>query len=122
MEWEYWRNRPRTRSTPYTHFSKLQSSGISSILKLLFYLISLVVFDPASFYGHSEFDLAIAGIFGGFNSQFYNSYFEVIPKEPGYEGRQLLYQLFHYLNHWFVLPMVNQIITTIKRYHVETLK
>jgi len=61
-----------------------------------------VVFDPASFYGHSEFDLAIATIFGGFDSDFFLSYFEILPKEPGYENRQLLYQLFHYLNHWFV--------------------
>ncbi|XP_042247967.1 ketosamine-3-kinase [Thunnus maccoyii] len=59
-----------------------------------------VVFDPASFYGHSEFELGIAGMFGGFNSSFYSAYHDKIPKAPGFAKRNQLYQLFHYLNHW----------------------
>lgn len=59
-----------------------------------------VIFDPASFYGHSEFELGIAGMFGGFNSSFYSAYHEKIPKAPGFAKRNQLYQLFHYLNHW----------------------
>ncbi|XP_037013658.2 ketosamine-3-kinase isoform X1 [Artibeus jamaicensis] len=59
-----------------------------------------VIFDPASFYGHSEYELAIAGMFGGFSSSFYSAYHNKIPKTPGFEKRQKLYQLFHYLNHW----------------------
>ncbi|KAL8610891.1 hypothetical protein ACOMHN_056746 [Nucella lapillus] len=59
-----------------------------------------VVFDPASFYGHSEFELAIASIFGGFPQSFFNSYFNVIPKAAGFQSRLELYKLFHYLNHW----------------------
>lgn len=59
-----------------------------------------VVFDPASFYGHGEFDLAISNLFGGFGRQFFDSYFKVIPKAPGYQNRLELYKLFHYLNHW----------------------
>lgn len=59
-----------------------------------------VIFDPASFYGHSEYELGIAGMFGGFGKQFYNAYHEKIPKAPGFEKRLQLYQLFHYLNHW----------------------
>ncbi|XP_072024143.1 ketosamine-3-kinase-like [Amphiura filiformis] len=59
-----------------------------------------VIFDPASHYGHSEFDLAIAGMFGGFNSAFYSAYHKMIPKAPGFETRSELYKLFHYLNHW----------------------
>ncbi|KAJ4439212.1 hypothetical protein ANN_07331, partial [Periplaneta americana] len=62
-----------------------------------------VVFDPASFYGHHEFELAIAGMFGGFNSTFYQAYHNLIPKAPGFEARHKLYQLYHYLNHWLVL-------------------
>jgi fructosamine-3-kinase len=62
----------------------------------------LVVFDPASFYGHHEFELAIAGMFGGFNSTFYQAYHNLIPKAPGFEVRHKLYQLYHYLNHWLV--------------------
>ncbi|XP_055264232.1 ketosamine-3-kinase isoform X1 [Moschus berezovskii] len=59
-----------------------------------------IIFDPASFYGHSEYELAIAGMFGGFSSAFYSAYHSKIPKAPGFEKRLKLYQLFHYLNHW----------------------
>ncbi|KAJ8345393.1 hypothetical protein SKAU_G00295860 [Synaphobranchus kaupii] len=59
-----------------------------------------IIFDPASFYGHAEFELGIAGMFGGFGSSFYSSYHKKLPKEPGFEQRKQLYQLFHYLNHW----------------------
>uniref|UniRef100_A0A2P2I3D2 protein-ribulosamine 3-kinase n=2 Tax=Hirondellea gigas TaxID=1518452 RepID=A0A2P2I3D2_9CRUS len=59
-----------------------------------------VVFDPACFYGHHEYDLAIAGMFGGFGSAFWSSYFDRIPKQAGWDRRHKLYQLFHYLNHW----------------------
>ncbi|XP_060064709.1 ketosamine-3-kinase-like [Ylistrum balloti] len=59
-----------------------------------------VVFDPASFYGHSEFELAIAQMFGGFSERFFQSYFKLLPKEQGYSERLELYKLFNYLNHW----------------------
>lgn len=59
-----------------------------------------VIFDPASFYAHSEYELGIAGMFGGFNSSFYSAYHGKIPRAPGFEKRNRLYQLFHYLNHW----------------------
>ncbi|XP_019752928.1 ketosamine-3-kinase [Hippocampus comes] len=59
-----------------------------------------VIFDPSSFYGHSEHELGIAGMFGGFTSSFYSAYHEKIPKAPGFAQRNQLYQLFNYLNHW----------------------
>lgn len=59
-----------------------------------------VIFDPASFYGHSEFELGIAGMFGGFSNSFYSAYHGKIPQGPGFAKRNQLYQLFHYLNHW----------------------
>ncbi|XP_072796044.1 ketosamine-3-kinase isoform X1 [Vicugna pacos] len=59
-----------------------------------------IIFDPASFYGHSEYELAIAGMFGGFSSNFYSAYHRQIPQAPGFQQRLQLYQLFHYLNHW----------------------
>ena len=59
-----------------------------------------VIFDPASFFGHHEYDLAIGMMFGGFGSEFHKSYHNIIPKEPGFETRSELYQLFHCLNHW----------------------
>ncbi|XP_076866240.1 ketosamine-3-kinase isoform X1 [Brachyhypopomus gauderio] len=59
-----------------------------------------VIFDPASFYGHSEYELAIASMFGGFGRQFYEAYHQQIPKAPGFDQRLKLYQLFHNINHW----------------------
>jgi len=61
-----------------------------------------VIFDPASFYGHNEADLAIARMFGGFPASFYESYHQHRAKsEPSseYSERQNLYEAFHYLNH-----------------------
>ncbi|KAJ1530476.1 hypothetical protein ONE63_005375 [Megalurothrips usitatus] len=59
-----------------------------------------VVFDPASFYGHHEYELAIAGMFGGFTASFYEAYHSHFPRAHGFDSRHKLYQLFHYLNHW----------------------
>ncbi|KAF7303244.1 Fructosamine kinase PKL/CAK/FruK [Mycena kentingensis (nom. inval.)] len=61
-----------------------------------------VIFDPASYYGHNEADLAIGRIFGGFPKSFFDTYHEHRPKtQPAeqYELRGHLYELFHYLNH-----------------------
>lgn len=60
------------------------------------------IFDPSSYYGHNESDLAIRRMFGGFSSTFYDEYHSHLPKsEPieEYDQRLKLYQLFHYLNH-----------------------
>ncbi|KAI4566822.1 hypothetical protein MJG53_015499 [Ovis ammon polii x Ovis aries] len=59
-----------------------------------------IIYDPASFYGHSEFELAIALMFGGFPRPFFTAYHQKVPKAPGFDRRLLLYQLFNYLNHW----------------------
>ncbi|KAL0277800.1 UNVERIFIED_CONTAM: hypothetical protein PYX00_004961 [Menopon gallinae] len=61
---------------------------------------SPVIFDPAAFYGHHEYDLGIAGMFGGFEKEFYKAYHSLIPKEKGFGKRHELYKLFHHLNHW----------------------
>ena len=66
------------------------------------FYVSIVIFDPASFYGHQEFDLGIASMFGGFPNAFWQAYHSVIPKEAGWQKRNELYQLFHYINHWYV--------------------
>ncbi|KAI0275028.1 fructosamine kinase PKL/CAK/FruK [Gloeopeniophorella convolvens] len=61
-----------------------------------------IIFDPSSFYGHNEMDLAIARIFGGIPQSFFKTYHQYTPKaEPAeeYELRGDLYELFHYLNH-----------------------
>ncbi|KAI0830478.1 fructosamine kinase PKL/CAK/FruK [Trametes gibbosa] len=61
-----------------------------------------VIFDPSSYFGHNEADLAIGRMFGGIPDSFYSTYHEHLPKsEPReqYALRQELYQLYHYLNH-----------------------
>ncbi|KAF9270585.1 fructosamine kinase [Marasmius fiardii PR-910] len=61
-----------------------------------------VIFDPSSYYGHNEADLAIARIFGGFSGTFFAEYHKHLPKTvpvEQYELRGDLYELYHYLNH-----------------------
>ncbi|XP_050527216.1 fructosamine-3-kinase-like [Daktulosphaira vitifoliae] len=59
-----------------------------------------VIYDPAVFYGHHEYDIASTTLFGGYSKYFYDAYFKIIPKAQGFDNRMLLYHLFHYLNHW----------------------
>ncbi|VDN86036.1 unnamed protein product [Brugia pahangi] len=61
-----------------------------------------VIFDPASFYAHSEYELGIMKMFGGFSSSVYSAYHEIIPETKGIQKRVQLYELFHHLNHWSV--------------------
>lgn len=55
--------------------------------------------DPAVYYGDREADLAMTKLFGGFGYDFYQSYNEAYPLEPGYEFRENIYKLYHVLNH-----------------------
>lgn len=57
------------------------------------------IIDPAVYYGHREADLAMTELFGGFHPNFYASYNETYPLEPGYKERSKLYQLYHLINH-----------------------
>jgi fructosamine-3-kinase len=61
-----------------------------------------VIFDSSACYAHSEFDLGIMKMFGGFGGLFLKAYHEIVPKtEPveEYEDRVMLYELYHHLNH-----------------------
>jgi protein-ribulosamine 3-kinase len=58
-----------------------------------------VIYDPASYYGDRETDIAMTELFGGFSPDFYRTYQEAWPLEPGYEQRKVLYNLYHLLNH-----------------------
>ena len=55
--------------------------------------------DPAVYYGHAEVDLAMSLLFGGFPQEFYDAYFEINPKEAGFDLRVKLYQLYYLLVH-----------------------
>ncbi|MEM8509863.1 MAG: fructosamine kinase family protein [Bacteroidota bacterium] len=55
--------------------------------------------DPAVCYGHSEMDLAMTKLFGGFSSSFYNAYHEHIPPHPNQRELTELYQFYYLLVH-----------------------
>ncbi len=57
------------------------------------------IFDPATYYGDREAELAMTELFGGFSSDFYAAYRESWPVDPGYGVRRDLYNLYHVLNH-----------------------
>ncbi|KAF1952708.1 Ketosamine-3-kinase [Byssothecium circinans] len=62
-----------------------------------------VVYDSSACYAHSEFELGIMKMFGGFGGGFLKEYHELCPKtEPveEYEDRVKLYELYHHLNHY----------------------
>ncbi|UZQ55955.1 fructosamine kinase family protein [Trichothermofontia sichuanensis B231] len=59
-----------------------------------------VIFDPATYWGDREVDLAMSELFGRFPAPFYQGYNEVFPIAAGYEQRQVLYNLYHILNHF----------------------
>jgi fructosamine-3-kinase len=59
-----------------------------------------IIFDPATYYGDHEVDLAMTELFGGFPNQFYQGYESVFPIEQGYSKRKVLYNLYHILNHF----------------------
>ena len=58
-----------------------------------------VVFDPASYYGDRETDLAMMALFGGYSTVCFDSYQEAWPLPDGYHHRRPIYQLYHVLNH-----------------------
>ena len=55
-----------------------------------------VVFDPSGVYGHSEYELGVMRMFGGFGASFWREYEGLVPKsEPAgeWDDRLLLYEL-----------------------------
>ena len=59
-----------------------------------------VIFDPASYYGDRETDIAMTELFGGFSQAFYQGYDDAFPLDSGYSSRKPLYNLYHILNHY----------------------
>jgi len=58
-----------------------------------------VLFDPSTYYGDAETDLAMARLFGGFPASFFAAYDAARAPRPGRGRRLALYQLYHVLNH-----------------------
>eukprot|EP00559_Dactyliosolen_fragilissimus_P000995 CAMPEP_0184857326 /NCGR_PEP_ID=MMETSP0580-20130426/2489_1 /TAXON_ID=1118495 /ORGANISM="Dactyliosolen fragilissimus" /LENGTH=307 /DNA_ID=CAMNT_0027352863 /DNA_START=152 /DNA_END=1075 /DNA_ORIENTATION=- len=71
-------------------FAKVPSNGDK---------ISPVIFDPATYYGDREADVAMTYLFGGFGPDFYRGYEDEWPLPEGHEKRKTVYNLYHILNH-----------------------
>lgn len=56
--------------------------------------------DPAVYYGDREVDLAMTEMFGGFHKRFYQGYDSVYPRTHEYESKKVIYNLYHFLNHY----------------------
>ena len=57
------------------------------------------IFDPATYYGDRECDIAMTELFGGYDTDFYAAYCSAYPLDAGYATRRELYNLYHILNH-----------------------
>jgi len=58
-----------------------------------------IAFDPASYYGDRETDLAMTSLFGGFPDAFMKAYNAAWPLDEGYQTRRDFYNVYHLLNH-----------------------
>jgi fructosamine-3-kinase len=58
-----------------------------------------VIYDPATYFGDREAEIAMTELFGGFSTDFYAAYNEAWPLNAGYRIRRELYNLYHVLNH-----------------------
>lgn len=58
-----------------------------------------VIFDPACYYGHHEAEFGMMWCMS-VNKSFWSGYRELIPKADGFDRRNKLYQLYHYMNHY----------------------
>ena len=77
-----------------------------------------VIYDPASYYGDHETDLAMLELFGQPPREFYESYQEVLEIDPDFNTRKQLYNLYHLLNHLHLfgdqyVSVVNKITTQL---------
>ena len=57
------------------------------------------LYDPASYWGDREVDIAMTKLFGGFNKEFYQGYEEIWPIDESAKDRTEIYNLYHLLNH-----------------------
>ncbi|WP_017445478.1 fructosamine kinase family protein [Gayadomonas joobiniege] len=58
-----------------------------------------VIYDPASYYGDREIDIAMSQLFARFPDDFYQAYQAAWPLPKDAADRQHIYNLYHILNH-----------------------
>ncbi|MEF1282496.1 fructosamine kinase family protein [Vibrio sp. M250220] len=59
-----------------------------------------ICYDPASYWGDRECDIAMTELFGGFQPEFYQGYESILPLDISYSERKDIYNLYHLLNHY----------------------
>ncbi|KAJ2711822.1 hypothetical protein H4R19_003059 [Coemansia spiralis] len=59
-----------------------------------------VLFDPALYWGHHEAELGMVHFLNSFGPEFAEAYHQRIPRAPGFDKRNAIYQLYHALNHY----------------------
>jgi len=62
--------------------------------------LGAICYDPATYWGDRECDIAMTELFGGFQPEFYQGYESVLPLDFGYGERKDIYNLYHILNHY----------------------
>lgn len=79
---------------------------------------SPAIIDPAVYYGWAEAELAMTTLFGSFPDEFYRSYQEIRPLQPGYQSRYPIYNLYHVINHLnlFGSGYLQQVKSILRRY------
>eukprot|EP00471_Norrisiella_sphaerica_P001004 CAMPEP_0184480960 /NCGR_PEP_ID=MMETSP0113_2-20130426/2503_1 /TAXON_ID=91329 /ORGANISM="Norrisiella sphaerica, Strain BC52" /LENGTH=313 /DNA_ID=CAMNT_0026859801 /DNA_START=235 /DNA_END=1176 /DNA_ORIENTATION=- len=59
----------------------------------------MAIFDPAVYYGHHEAEWGMSWC-AGFGRDFWEGYRTLIPEDPGFKKRAILYEAYHKLNHY----------------------
>ncbi|MBN1925184.1 MAG: fructosamine kinase family protein [Prolixibacteraceae bacterium] len=74
--------------------------------------------DPCASYCDREFEMGMMTMFGGFSPTVYEAYNELYPLPPGWRERNLIYQLYHVLNHYYLFGgyYKNQALDIMRRY------
>jgi fructosamine-3-kinase len=74
--------------------------------------------DPAVYYGHREIELAFTRMFGGFGYDFYTTYQETYPLEPGFEERVDIYNIYPHMVHvnLFGTSYLHGVESVLRRY------
>jgi protein-ribulosamine 3-kinase len=81
-------------------------------------LTAPALIDPCASYCDREFEMGIMTMFGGFSQRVYDAYNEVYPLPDDWKERNLIYQLYHVLNHYSLFGghYKNQALEIMKRY------
>lgn len=74
--------------------------------------------DPCASYCDREFEMGMMTMFGGFSPTVYAAYNELYPLPAGWRERNLIYQLYHVLNHYYIFGgyYINQALDIMKHY------